>query len=153
MNELTIFNNEEFGAIRTVLLNDEPYFCLSDVCKCLDLENTSQVKARLDEKGVILNDTLTNGGIQQLNYINEPNLYKVIFQSKKACAEKFQNWVYKEVLPQIRKTGFYTNIPKTYAEALRMYANEVEHKELIEKQRDEAIKTKSWISDKKLQLP
>lgn len=149
MNELTIFNNEEFGEIRMVLLNDEPYFCLSDVCKCLDLNNTSQVKARLDEKGVILNDTLTNGGIQPLNYINEPNLYKVIFQSKKPCAEKFQNWVYKEVLPQIRKTGIYTNIPKSYAEALRMYANEVEQRELIEKQRDEAIRTKAWISDKK----
>ena len=87
MNELTIFNNEEFGTIRTILINNEPYFCLSDVCKCLDLENIGQVKTRLDGKGIILNDTLTNGGIQQLNYINEPNLYKVIFQSKKAYAE------------------------------------------------------------------
>lgn len=150
MNELTIFNNKEFGEIRTVLLNDEPYFCLSDVCKCLDLNNTSQVKTRLDIDGVISNEVIDNlGRRQEATFINEPNLYKVIFQSKKPCAEKFQNWVYKEVLPQIRKTGIYTNIPKSYAEALRMYANEVEQRELIEKQRDEAIRTKAWISDKK----
>lgn len=142
MSEIMTFNNQVFGQIRTILVNEEPYFCLIDVCKCLDLDNTRQVKARLDTKGVILNDTLTNGGMQQLNYINEPNLYKVIFRSKKPCAEKFQNWVYREVLPQIRKNGIYSNTPKSFKEALYLANKQQEKIEYLEK-------TKAWISDKK----
>lgn len=112
MNELQIFNSDEFGEIRTSLHNEEPWFCLADVCRALGLTQPSKVKERLSEKGVNSIPTLTNGGTQNLLYINEPNLYKVIFQSRKESAERFTDWVTEDVLPSIRKTGAY-NLPQT----------------------------------------
>lgn len=107
MSELQIFSSEEFGEIRTAVVNDEPMFCLSDICKSLGLSQPSKVKERLSEKGVRTIPTLTSGGEQSLLYINEPNLYKAIFQSRKESAERFTEWVTSEVLPSIRKNGGY----------------------------------------------
>ena len=121
MNELQIFNNEEFGEIRTAVVNNEPMFCLSDICKSLGLSQPSKVKERLSEKGVRTIPTLTSGGEQNLLYINEPNLYKTIFQSRKESAERFTEWVTSEVLPSIRKTGSY-NKPMTTAEQIQLLA-------------------------------
>lgn len=105
--DLQIFNNEEFGEVRTVTVNEEPMFCLTDICKALKLTQPSKVKERLNEKGVRSIPTLTKGGEQKLLYINEPNLYKTIFQSRKESAERFTDWVTSEVLPSIRKNGGY----------------------------------------------
>lgn len=107
MSELQIFNNEEFGEIRTITKDNEPMFCLADVCKALELSNPSMIKSRLNEKGISNIDTLTTGGKQKLLYVNESNLYKTIFQSRKESAERFTEWVTSEVLPSIRKTGSY----------------------------------------------
>lgn len=107
MNNLQIFNNEEFGEIRTITKDNEPMFCLADVCKALELSNPSMIKSRLNEKGISNIDTLTTGGKQKLLYVNESNLYKTIFQSRKESAERFTEWVTSEVLPSIRKTGSY----------------------------------------------
>lgn len=105
---IKIFENAQFGQIRTsVTESGEPLFCLADVCKALELSNPRDVKRRLQSKGVCTTDTPTNGGIQQLNFITEPNLYKCIFQSRKKEAEAFQDWVCGEVLPAIRKSGGY----------------------------------------------
>lgn len=121
MNELSVFKNEEFGEIRTVIIENEPWFCLSDVCKALGLTQPSKVKDRLNEKGVNTIPTLTSGGEQKLLYINESNLYKTIFQSRKESAERFTEWVTSEVLPSIRKTGGY-NRPLTLEEQLQIVA-------------------------------
>lgn len=121
MNELQIFNSEEFGDIRTVTIENEPMFCLSDVCKALGLTQPSKVKDRLNEKGVNTIPTLTAGGEQKLLYINESNLYKTIFQSRKESAERFTDWVTSEVLPAIRKTGSYQK-PMTIEEQLQIVA-------------------------------
>lgn len=107
MGELQIFKNEEFGNIRTVTIDNEPMFCLTDVCKSLGLSQASKVKERLNEKGVNTIPTPTAGGNQNLLYINESNLYKTIFQSRKESAERFTDWVTSEVLPTLRKTGAY----------------------------------------------
>ena len=107
MNNLQIFNSDEFGEIRTVLNNETPMFCLSDVCKALGLSQPSKVKERLNQKGVNSIPTLTKGGMQNLLYIDESNLYKTIFQSRKESAERFTDWVTSEVLPSIRKHGIY----------------------------------------------
>lgn len=107
MNEIKIFENQEFGKVRTALLNDEPMFCLGDVCKALGIAQASKVKERLSEKGVHSIPTLTAGGEQRLLYINESNLYKAIFHSRKESAERFTDWVTSEVLPSIRQTGGY----------------------------------------------
>lgn len=107
MSELQIFNSEEFGKIRTATINNEPMFCLADICRILELSQPSKVKERLLEKGVRSIPTLTNGGTQNLLYVNESNLYKTIFQSRKESAERFSDWVTSEVLPSIRKHGIY----------------------------------------------
>lgn len=106
MNELKIFNFKN-NEVRIKNINNEPYFNLKDVCEILEINNASQVITRLSEKGVITNDTLTKGGIQKLNFINESNLYKLIFKSRKPQAEEFTDWVTSEVLPSIRKHGAY----------------------------------------------
>lgn len=121
MNDLQIFKNSEFGEVRTVTVNEEPMFCLTDICKALELTQPSKVKERLNEKGVRSIPTLTKGGEQKLLYINEPNLYKTIFQSRKESAERFTEWVTSEVLPSIRKTGSY-NKPMTTAEKIHLLA-------------------------------
>lgn len=107
MSSLQVFRNSEFGEIRTQVIDDEPWFCLADVCKSLDLEQTSRVKSRLNAKGVTTSKAPTKGGLQDLTFINEPNLYKTIFQSRKESAERFTDWVTTEVLPSIRKHGGY----------------------------------------------
>lgn len=121
MNDLQIFNNEEFGEIRTITKDNEPMFCLADVCKALELSNPSMIKSRLNEKGISNIDTLTTGGKQKLLYVNESNLYKTIFQSRKESAERFTDWVTSEVLPSIRKTGSY-GVPKTTGGQIQLLA-------------------------------
>ena len=121
MNELEIFKNEEFGEIRTVMKDGQPMFCLSDVCKALEISNVGNVKQRLSEKGIHTADTLTNGGMQKMIFINEANLYKTIFQSRKESAERFTDWVTTEELPSIRKTGAYGK-PMTTAQKIQLLA-------------------------------
>lgn len=104
MNELQIFNNEEFGEVRTVVLNSEPMFCLADVCKALDIKNATDVAKRLDDD----ERTRLNLGRQgETNFVTESGLYAVILRSDKPNAKKFRKWVTSEVLPSIRKNGGY----------------------------------------------
>lgn len=120
MNELQIFNNSEFGEIRTITKDDEPMFCLADVCKALDLEQVSRVKSRLKQDGVTTSKVIDSLGREQsATFINESNLYKTIFQSRKESAERFTDWVTSEVLPTIRKTGSYQK-PLTQQEMMRI---------------------------------
>lgn len=108
MSELKIFESEEFGQVRTVTINNAPYFCMADICKSLDLNNVSQAKERLNQDGVCTNEVIDSlGRKQQANFINESNMYKLIFQSRKESAERFTDWVTSEVLPSIRQTGTY----------------------------------------------
>lgn len=116
MSEIKVFENSEFGKVRVSIVDGEPMFCLSDLCKILGLQ-PGATKNRLDEKGVILINTLTNGGMQQIVYVNEKNLYRAIMRSDKPNAEPFQDWVCGEVLPSIRKHGAYMT-PETIEKTL-----------------------------------
>lgn len=108
MSNLQIFKNNEFGEIRTIVINNDPYLMLNDVCRVLELNNVSQVKTRLNKDGVITNEVMDSlGRKQQATFINEPNFYKVVFQSRKPQAEAFTEYVANEVLPSIRKHGAY----------------------------------------------
>lgn len=106
MEAIQIFENPQFGNIRTAGTADNPLFCLTDVCRVLELQ-TGATKNRLNQKGISSINTPTNGGNQFLVFINEQNLYKVIMRSDKPQAEPFQDWVCGEVLPSIRKHGVY----------------------------------------------
>ena len=131
MNELQIFNSEEFGDIRTTEIDGKPYFVGTDVAKALGYSNPR--KAILDHcKGVTKRDTPTSSGIQSMSYINEGDLYRLIMKSKLPSAEKFESWVMDEVLPAIRKTGSYQK-PMTVAEQIQLLAQgNQDHEERIE---------------------
>lgn len=105
---VTTFNSAQFGDLRTHQTeNGNVWFCLNDIAKALELSNPRDLVKRLNSKGVDTIDTPTLGGNQLMTYIDEPNLYRCIFQSRKSEAEQFQGWVFEEVLPSIRKTGGY----------------------------------------------
>ena len=149
--DIKIFANPTFGDIRiAVNENDEALFCLLDVCKALELANPSQVKTRLDSSNLISVEVTTKSANRHaeftrttsMTYIGEANLYRCIFQSKKEEAKAFQDWVFGEVLPQIRKTGGYIPVAKEddektlLAKALGIMKRTLEEKErLIEEQR------------------
>ena len=125
MNELEIFKNEEFGTIRTIQLNKEPYFCMTDICRALELGNVSQALTRINKDGVISNEVIDSlGRKQKANFINESNMYKLIFQSRKESAEKFSDWVTNEVLPTIRKTGGYVNDDELFVNTYLPFADQ-----------------------------
>lgn len=118
--ELQIFNNSEFGQIRTVIVDSEPMFCLADVCKALEITHITDVKNRFKQDGVGTAEVIDNiGRKQNATFINESNLYKTIFQSRKESAERFTEWVTSEVLPSIRKTGSYQK-PLSTQEMMRI---------------------------------
>lgn len=127
MNDLAIFNNPEFGEIRTLETNDNKVlFCGKDVASALGYKETAKA-IREHCKGVSEMDTPTNGGIQKMKFIPESDVYRLAFGSKLPTAEKFTDWVTEEVLPSIRKTGGYTAktvspIQKMNAEARLMNA-------------------------------
>lgn len=105
-NSVQIFNFNQ-NNVRVQIINDEPFFCLKDVAEILEIKDTKAKNFRLSEKGVEIFPLLTKGGVQQMTFINEPNLYRVIFRSRKAEAVQFQDWIFEEVIPAIRKTGSY----------------------------------------------
>lgn len=106
MNELQLFNSNEFGEIRTVMIESEVWFVASDVAKALGYSNPR--KAVNDHcKGVTKRDTPTSSGVQPISYINEGDMYRLIMRSKLPTAEKFEDWVVNEALPSIRKNGGY----------------------------------------------
>lgn len=120
MNELQIFNSEEFGDIRTAEIDGKPYFVGTDVAKALGYNNPRDAVSR-HCKGVVKHDTPTSSGIQSMSYINEGDLYRLIMKSKLPSAEKFESWVMDEVLPTIRKTGSYRK-PLTTVEQIQVIA-------------------------------
>ena len=112
-NNVQIFNNEEFGKIRIININDEPWFVGKDVAEALGYSNASKaVMTHVDDedKGVTKCDTL--GGRQELTIINESGLYSLVLSSKLPSAKEFKRWVTSEVLPSIRKHGAYMS-PET----------------------------------------
>ena len=118
MNNIQVFENNEFGSIRTVEINKEPFFVAKDVAEILGYSNSR--KAIIDhvdeeDKGVTKCDTL--GGVQELSVINESGLYSLVLSSKLPTAKRFKRWVTSEVLPAIRKTGGYIGGAENMTEA------------------------------------
>ena len=133
-NELTIFNFKS-TPVRTEIIENQAWFCLIDVCDSLNLKRGSKTIDRLDEAGVrktslgVITGKKTNGdnALQEVDaiFINEPNLYRLIFRSNKPAAFQFAKWVYEDVLPSIRQTGSYgltpvnDNIKQAITESLK----------------------------------
>lgn len=116
MNELQIFKNEEFGEVRSLIIDNEPWFVASDVCKALNIKNATDTLKRLDDD----ERARFNLGRQgEVNIVNEYGLYNLILTSRKPEAKKFKRWITHEVIPSIRKTGGY-QIPDNPMDALKL---------------------------------
>lgn len=108
MNQLQVFNNQEFGQVRTMMIDGSPWFVAKDVCECLDINNSRQALARLDsdeKNSVILNDGTP--GNPEKGIVNEYGLYSLVLSSRKPSAKTFKRWITHEVVPAIRKHGAY----------------------------------------------
>lgn len=138
MNELQIFNSEEFGDIRTVTIENEPWFVGKDVATALGYSNPQKaVRDHISEEDRGVNEMDTPSGRQNLAIINESGLYALIFGSKLESAKRFKHWVTSEVLPAIRKTGAYQK-PMTTDQKIQLLAQgNVELTEKIEKVNDD----------------
>ena len=133
MNELQIFNNEEFGEIRTVTIDNEPWFVAKDVCEALKHTNPTMAMQMLEEDE---RTKLSLGRAGETNVINESGLYTLIIKSNLPKAKKFRKWVTSEVLPSIRKTGSYA-VPMTTGEQIQLLAKgNVELNQRVDKVED-----------------
>lgn len=142
MNELQVFNNSDFGCVRTLEADGKILFAASDIAKALGYTNPS--KAVNDHcKGITKCYTPTEGGVQALNFIPEGDVYRLIAHSKLPSAEKFESWVFDEVLPTIHKTGSYSK-PMSELEILQHSINQLVEQErklkAIEAQQGEQVK-------------
>lgn len=123
MNELKVFTNEQFGQVRTLEENGNILFCGSDVAKALGYSKArNAINAHC--KGALKRGVLTNGGKQEMTFIPEGDLYRLIAHSKLPSAEKFESWVFDEVLPTIRKTGGYVSNEDMFINTYLPFADE-----------------------------
>lgn len=142
-SSIQTFTNTDFGSVRVVDINGEPWFVVADVCKSLDIGNPSQAISKLDDDEKV---TLTTneghsgklGGAQMLNVISEAGLYSLILKSRKPEAKAFKRWITHEVIPSIRKHGAYMT-PATLMEAMQKPENIMA---LLEKLKDEELKNR-----------
>nr|DAM59640.1 MAG TPA: repressor domain protein [Caudoviricetes sp.] len=131
-SNIEIFENPEFGKVRTIVINDEPWFVGKDVAMALGYTNPQKaIRDHVDAEDTTVNDSFIVNGTKGI-LINESGLYGLIISSKLPTAKKFKHWVTSEVLPSIRKTGSY-NMPdfSNPAEAARAWADEYEAKQKL----------------------
>lgn len=136
MNELLVFNNPNFGSVRTAEINGEPWFVAIDVCRSLGMSDTGKAVGRLDSDEstrIEIDHPQSVGKTIEVIAVNEPGLYSLVLGSRKKEAREFKRWITHEVIPSIRKTGSYSvEIPKDYPTALRALADECEKNQKLE---------------------
>lgn len=142
--DIQIFQNEQFGIVRTAGTAEEPLFCAADLCRALGYNNGRDAIARhCDEGDVVKRDTPTTSGIQSMSFVNESGLYALIFGSKLESAKAFKKWVTSEVLPSIRKTGSYAVKNMSRKELALMIIQQEEEMEVLRlenKKKEETLK-------------
>ena len=158
MNMLKVFEQAEFGRVRVVECEGEPWFVAQDVCECLELTDVSKTISLLDDDEKGTNSIRTPGGEQQMLVVSEPGLYSLILRSRKPEAKAFKRWIIHEVVPSIRKRGLYAteavmdrilDDPDFGISLLQQYKFEREQRKLVEAQRDEAVRTKAEIGSRR----
>ena len=155
MSEVQIFQNQQFGSVRTVVLNKEPWFVVADTCRALEIANARDVLARIDDDEKDVVPIYTPGGIQKMNVVNEPGLYTLVLGSRKPEAKVFRRWITHEIIPTIRKHGMYAtpemaermlNDPDVMIRVLQELKTEREQRKTLE-QKVEQDKPKVLFSD------
>ena len=159
-NEIKIFENNEFGKIRAIEYNNEPYFVIKDICNSLDLSNSRQaiadLKANYDLIQANIDDVISSypitdslGRTQRTGIINEVGLYDLIMQSRKPSALKFKHWIASEILPSIRKNGGYVQDASQFINA---YFPNMEQagKDFLVMTLNEKLKSEKELAEQKL---
>lgn len=133
MNDLKIFENHQFGEIRVIEQDGEPWFVAADVCRALELEDTGRATARLDEDELTRIKIVSGGQGREVIAVNEPGLYSLVLGSRKPEAKTFKRWITHEVIPAIRRTGSYTvpNMSKELRAIFVLDHRTVEHEQRI----------------------
>ena len=124
MTDLQIFNNDQFGQIRTAVKDGEPLFVAADVCRALEIQNHKDAIKRLDDdekSGVVLTDP--HGRPQETNCVTESGLYSLVLGSRKPEAKAFKRWITHDVIPAIRKTGGYVDNEQKFVETYLPFAD------------------------------
>lgn len=140
-NNIQVFNNKEFGEVRVIEENGKPLFCGNDVAKALGYSNAPDAMRR-HCRAIVKRDTPISGKMQEINYIPEGDVYRLITHSKLPAAERFESWVFDTVLPSIRKTGGYIQGEESMsdddliARALVMAQKKIELREQQLKEKD-----------------
>ena len=157
-NMMKVFEHSEFGRVRVIDQDGEPWFVAKEVAEILGYVVPAKMYARLDDDEKLTFQDGSSGQLREMVLINESGLYNAILGSQKSEAKRFKKWVTSEVLPDIRKYGFHgtqsfveraLSDPDGMITLLLSYKQEKERRALAERQRDEAVATKAWISDKK----
>ena len=158
MSNSLIFKNENLGEVRVIFIDNEPLFCLSDICRALNIQNptivANAIKSEFELPMLNLGSFDTGFGVKEFTMITEPQLYFVLMRSDKPTAKEFRKWVNTEVLPSIRKTGSYSQKPLTQIEILQssvaILAEQEKRVTLLENKTDdlykEQLKTKHNIN-------
>ena len=134
MNEIKVFTNEDFGEVKMIEINDEPWFVGKNVADILGYQNGSRdINRHVDEEDRQKIMAFDGNQDRETIIINESGLYSLILSSQLPSAKRFKRWITSEVIPQIRKTGAYY-VPQTYAQALRELADKAEKMEALQKQ-------------------
>lgn len=129
MDNIQVFSNNQFGQVRTVFKDGEPWFVAADVCKALKIGNSSMAMSRLDDDekmtlSLTEGHSGQRGGAQMQALVNEPGLYSLVLSSRKPEAKAFKRWITHEVIPTIRKTGGYVNNEDMFVESYFPHADE-----------------------------
>lgn len=147
MNKIELYTGNDFD-VQIVMIENEPWFVASHLCKVLEISDTFNAVKDLEKSEKLARILYVSGQNREVILISEAGLYKVLMRSNKPKAKPFQNWLAREVIPTIRKTGSYSTnkpIPQTFQEALRLAADLMDEKEKLEKQAAlDAPKVKSY---------
>ena len=154
MNEITVFENPEFGQMRTMTIDEEPWFVAVDICQALEIGNPSQAITRLDDDErmtTLISNESAASGKSLMAFVNEPGLYSLVLGSRKPEAKAFKRWITHDVVPSIRKHGMYAtddllNDPDLAIKAFTALKEERERRKALEAQNAE-MKPKALFAD------
>ena len=150
-SEIKAYNHPLFGNVRMFVENGKPWFCATDIASSLGYSNPRDAIARhCKPMGVVIHDTPTNSGVQQMKFINEGNIYRLTAKSQLPKAEEFESWIFDDLVPTVINTGNYSlQVPQSFSEALMLAAQQQMH---IEEQQKELVLKDEVIADKDAQI-